>query len=148
MDLKSFIESLSYCEESNKSLNVKLLVCLALAEYFKIGLRYDAQKRYNSLTVWSHCQCNKVIYNQGITVWIQSKSLTTPIFPWGIKLPSVIGGYPPHKLKILMVRKISTFTGRAIPVLGWIILASDVSQIAYRTVRDYNRIARGNDKIW
>ncbi len=51
MDLKSFIESLSYCEESNKSLNVKLLVCLAwpglaLAEYFKIGLRYDAQKRY------------------------------------------------------------------------------------------------------
>ncbi|ECW3428292.1 hypothetical protein GEV82_01645 [Salmonella enterica] len=28
------------------------------------------------------------------------------------------------------------------------ILASDVSQIAYRTVRDYNRIARGSDKIW
>lgn len=69
-------------------------------------------------------------------------------FPWGITLPSVIGGYPPHKLKIIMVRKISTFTGRAIPVLGWVILASDVSQIAYRTVRDYNRIARGNDKIW
>lgn len=69
-------------------------------------------------------------------------------FPWGMKLPSVIGGYPPHKLKIIMVRKISTFTGRAIPVVGWVILASDVSQIAYRTVRDYNRIARGNDKIW
>ncbi|EOG3289412.1 STM2901 family protein, partial [Salmonella enterica] len=31
---------------------------------------------------------------------------------------------------------------------GWIILASDVSQIAYRTGRDYNRIARGSDKIW
>lgn len=31
---------------------------------------------------------------------------------------------------------------------GWIILASDVSQIADRTVRDYNRIARGSDKIW
>ncbi|EPC5538683.1 DUF1493 family protein [Salmonella enterica] len=42
-----------------------------------------------------------------------------------------------------MVAKISAFTGRAIPVVGWIILASDVSQIAYRTVRDYNRIARG-----
>ena len=69
-------------------------------------------------------------------------------FPWGIKLPSVIGGYPPHKLKIIMVRKISAFTGRAIPVLGWIILASDISQISYRTLKDYNRIARGNDKIW
>ncbi|EBL7063161.1 hypothetical protein CF253_16510 [Salmonella enterica] len=49
---------------------------------------------------------------------------------------------------IKMVAKISAFTGRAIPVVGWIILASDVSQIAYRTVRDYNRIARGSDKIW
>lgn len=69
-------------------------------------------------------------------------------FPWGIQLPSVIGGYPPSTLKIKMVAKISAFTGRAIPVVGWIILASDVSQIAYRTVRDYNRIARGSDKIW
>lgn len=24
----------------------------------------------------------------------------------------------------------------------------NVSQIAYHTVNDYNRIARGNDKIW
>ncbi|MGQ3902481.1 STM2901 family protein [Mixta calida] len=69
-------------------------------------------------------------------------------FPRGIKLPSVIGGYPPSTLKIRMVAKISAFTGRAIPVVGWIILASDVSQITYRTVRDYNRIARGKDKIW
>lgn len=69
-------------------------------------------------------------------------------FPWGMKLPSVIGGYPPHKLRIIMVRKISSFTGRAIPVLGWVILAVDVSEILYRTVRDYNRIARGGDKIW
>ncbi len=55
---------------------------------------------------------------------------------------------PATTLKIKMVAKISAFTGRAIPVVGWIILASDVSQIAYRTVRDYNRIARGSDKIW
>ncbi len=69
-------------------------------------------------------------------------------FPWGIKLPSVIGGYPPHKLNIIMVRKIGTFVGRAIPVLGWVILASDVSQIALNTVRHYNLIARGQDKLW
>ena len=47
-----------------------------------------------------------------------------------------------------MVPKIGTFTGRAIPVVGWILLANDVSQITYRTIRDYNRIARGADKIW
>lgn len=47
-----------------------------------------------------------------------------------------------------MVANVSAFTGRAIPVVGWIILASDVWQIAYCTVRDYNHIAKGNDKIW
>ncbi|EKN5154715.1 TPA: STM2901 family protein [Yersinia enterocolitica] len=69
-------------------------------------------------------------------------------FPWGMRLPSVIGGYPPSTLKIKMVAKISAFTGRAIPVVGWIILAADVSEITWCTLRDYNRIARGNDKIW
>lgn len=69
-------------------------------------------------------------------------------FPWGIKLPSIIDGYPPHKLKFYMTRKIGTFVGRAVPVVGWIILASDVSEIGWRTLRDYDRIARGNDKIW
>lgn len=69
-------------------------------------------------------------------------------FPWGIYLPSVVGGYPPSTLKIRMVAKIGAFTGRAIPVVGWIILTSDVSKITYCTVRDYNLIARGKDKIW
>ena len=69
-------------------------------------------------------------------------------FPFGIKLPSVIGGYPPSTIRIRGVANIGTFTGRAIPVVGWVILASDISQITYRTIRDYNAIARGNDKLW
>ncbi|WP_312240702.1 STM2901 family protein [Pantoea sp.] len=69
-------------------------------------------------------------------------------FPRGIKLPTIIGGYPPSKLKIRMVAKIGTFAGRAVPVVGWVILASDVSQITYRTVKEYNDIARGDDKLW
>lgn len=69
-------------------------------------------------------------------------------FPWGIKLPSFVGGYPPSTLRIRMVARIGTFTGRAIPVVGWVILASDVSQIAYHSVLEYNRIARGEDKLW
>lgn len=69
-------------------------------------------------------------------------------FPWGMKLPSVVGGYPPRKLRVYMTNKIGTFVGRAVPVVGWIILAADVSEITWCTLRDYNRIARGGDKIW
>ncbi|EDX45597.1 Putative membrane protein [Salmonella enterica subsp. enterica serovar Typhimurium] len=47
-----------------------------------------------------------------------------------------------------MVRNIAPFVGRSIPLIGEIILAADVSQITYRTIRDYNTIARGNDKLW
>lgn len=69
-------------------------------------------------------------------------------FPFGIKLPSVIGGYPPSTIRIRSVANIAAFTGRAIPVLGWIIFASDASQISYNTIREYNTIARGDDKLW
>lgn len=40
------------------------------------------------------------------------------------------------------------FIGRTIPLLGVIILSADVSQIIFCTIRDYNAIARGDDKIW
>jgi len=69
-------------------------------------------------------------------------------FPYGIRLPTFIGGYTPWTVKFRMVAKISTFVGRIIPVIGWGILASDVSPITYKTVRDYNKITRNNDKIW
>ena len=70
-------------------------------------------------------------------------------FPYMIKLPTLIGHITnPKSLKIRMVANIGTFVGRTIPVMGWLILASDVSQITYRTMIDYNRIARGSDKIW
>lgn len=40
------------------------------------------------------------------------------------------------------------FIGRTIPLLGVIILSADVSQIIFYTIRDYNAIARRDDKIW
>jgi len=40
------------------------------------------------------------------------------------------------------------FIGRAIPLLGVIILSAEASQIIFCTIRDYNAIARGDDKIW
>jgi hypothetical protein len=51
-------------------------------------------------------------------------------------------------IKIFWVNNLGAFVGRAVPVLGWVILAHDVSVISYRTVTRYNRIAREEDKIW
>ncbi|MBM1023133.1 hypothetical protein QQF54_08980 [Lelliottia sp. V106_10] len=70
------------------------------------------------------------------------------MFPFGIKLPTWIGGYTPWTVKRRMVRKIGTFVGRTIPLVGEVILLADVSKITYCSIRDYNLIARGNDKIW
>lgn len=54
----------------------------------------------------------------------------------------------PHTLRLHMTRKIGTFVGHAIPVVGWIILARDVSEIMFNTITVYNAIARGDDKLW
>ncbi|EOY5382377.1 STM2901 family protein [Cronobacter dublinensis] len=69
-------------------------------------------------------------------------------FPFGIKLPTWLGGYTPWTARRVMVRNIAPFIGRTIPLLGVIILSADVSQIIFCTIRDYNAIARGDDKIW
>ena len=69
-------------------------------------------------------------------------------FPFGISLPAWLGGYTPWTARRIMVRNIASFVGRSIPLFGVIILASDVTQITWRTLRDYNNIARGDDKLW
>ena len=51
-------------------------------------------------------------------------------------------------IKIFWVNNLGAFVGRAVPVLGWVILAHDVSVISYRTVTRYNTVAREEDKIW
>jgi hypothetical protein len=69
-------------------------------------------------------------------------------FPFGIKLPTWLGGYTPWTVRRTMVRNIAPFIGRSIPLLGVVLLSSDVLEIGFKTVRDYNAIVRGNDKIW
>lgn len=49
--------------------------------------------------------------------------------------------------KIRMVANIGTFAGRAIPVIGWIILAADVSIITINAMTAYNKIARLEDRL-
>ncbi|UEP47834.1 hypothetical protein LMA00_14420 [Burkholderia ambifaria] len=68
-------------------------------------------------------------------------------FPFGLKLPTLVGG-PVRNLKIRLVRNIGTFVGRTIPVLGWVILASDIYIIAGKTMVHYNRVAREGDRLW
>ncbi|MWQ96513.1 hypothetical protein GQA09_20980 [Escherichia coli] len=51
-------------------------------------------------------------------------------------------------VKIFWVNNLGAFVGRSVPVLGWVILAHDISVISYRTVTRYNTIAREEDKIW
>jgi len=69
-------------------------------------------------------------------------------FPFGIQLSIIIGGYPPRTARILFTHKLSTFVGRAIPVAGWVILARDVAGISFNSVRLYNTIDCGEDKLW
>jgi hypothetical protein len=50
-------------------------------------------------------------------------------------------------IKIMWVNNLGAFAGRTVPVLGWVILAHDVTMISYRTVSRYNSIARPEDNI-
>lgn len=51
-------------------------------------------------------------------------------------------------LKPMYVNNLGAFVGRTVPVTGWVLLANDFSQITYKTVVTYNRIARVDDKVW
>jgi hypothetical protein len=63
------------------------------------------------------------------------------------RLPTLTTGSI-KRMKFAYVTNLGAFVGRWIPIIGEIIIANDVAQIAYRVTTKYNTIARGNDKIW
>lgn len=63
-----------------------------------------------------------------------------------LRLPTWVG-YPPRARRI-MTQKLGTFVGRSIPLVGWIIMSSDVAIISYKAVNKYNTIARTADRLW
>lgn len=66
-----------------------------------------------------------------------------------VRLPTLIGSITkPHKIKTIMTDRLGTFVGRSIPVVGWVILAIDVSHIVSKAVSRYNTIARKEDRLW
>lgn len=62
------------------------------------------------------------------------------------RLPTLVGS--PMNVKIRMTNKLAAIAGRAVPVVGWVILASDIALIGWEATNRYNRIANKEDKIW
>ncbi|WP_218068240.1 STM2901 family protein [Candidatus Thiosymbion oneisti] len=64
-----------------------------------------------------------------------------------LRLPTVTGRNI-RTLKITFTRNIGRFIGRTVPVVGWVILASDVVQIFWKAMRTYNEIVDNEDKFF
>lgn len=52
------------------------------------------------------------------------------------------------RLRWILTHKLSTFIGRTLPRVGWVLLVNDVSQIGYRTVIRYNGIVSPEDRVF
>ncbi|WP_409449868.1 STM2901 family protein [Atlantibacter sp.] len=63
-----------------------------------------------------------------------------------VRLPTWVG-FPPN-VKRIMTRRLATFVGRTIPVIGWTLLAIDVSTITFKAVNKYNTLAHPSDRLW
>jgi hypothetical protein len=63
------------------------------------------------------------------------------------RLPTLTGASL-RTLRVTFTNNLGRFAGRAVPVLGWIWLAADVTQILWRSVNRYNQFARREDQLW
>ncbi|MBR8253126.1 STM2901 family protein [Burkholderia ambifaria] len=52
------------------------------------------------------------------------------------------------RLKFILVRNIGVFVGRAVPVVGWVIAANNVTTISIRSVSRYNALVKPEDKVF
>jgi len=52
------------------------------------------------------------------------------------------------RLKFILVRNIGVFVGRAVPVVGWVIAANNVTTISIRFVSRYNALVKPEDKVF
>ncbi len=63
------------------------------------------------------------------------------------RLPTLTGSSL-RTLRVSFTANLGRFAGRAVPIVGWLYLAYDVSSIMYNTVTRYNRAAVPADKLW
>ncbi|OBR53968.1 STM2901 family protein [Paraburkholderia tropica] len=52
------------------------------------------------------------------------------------------------KLKILFTNNLGVFVGRAVPVVGEVMLTYDAATISYKSVIHYNRLVKPEDKVF
>jgi hypothetical protein len=50
-------------------------------------------------------------------------------------------------LRIALTKNLGAFIGRSVPVVGWIILTYDITQIMWKTISTYNNYVSQNDRI-
>ena len=62
-------------------------------------------------------------------------------------LPTVTSFKSLMLLKVKFTRELGAFVGRAVPVVGWVITAADLSVIMYRSVLEYNRLVKPEDRF-
>ncbi|RQT39177.1 STM2901 family protein [Burkholderia contaminans] len=73
------------------------------------------------------------------------------MLPYELKhriLPTVASFTSLIMLRIKFTRNIGAFVGRAIPGVGWVMLATDVSLITYYTVKTYNGMVKPEDRLY
>jgi len=67
-------------------------------------------------------------------------------FRVAVRLPTIVkagaGG-----LRIVMTRSLGAFVGRAIPVVGTVLLGRDAFLIMRNTITTYNRLAKAEDRV-
>ncbi len=63
------------------------------------------------------------------------------------RLPTLTGATL-RTLRVSLTNNLGRFVGRTVPIVGWAILAYDVSEIILTSVRRYNVIASQKDRLW
>ncbi len=62
-------------------------------------------------------------------------------------LPTVTSFKSLLLLKIKFTRELGAFVGRAVPVVGWVIAATDISIMMYRSTAKYNGLVKHEDRF-
>lgn len=79
-----------------------------------------------------------------------ASKLSRSLLPYEIKhriLPTFTSWTSVMLFRVKLTNHIGVFVGRAIPGIGWVITAADAAMIAHKTVVEYNRRVKPEDRL-
>jgi len=79
-----------------------------------------------------------------------ASKVSRSLLPYEIKyriLPTFTSWASVARLRVKLTNHIGVFVGRAIPGVGWAITAFDVAMIGNKTVMEYNRRVKREDRL-